>query len=134
MERVYAEAAGSLHAEREVELTLALELVALAVVRDDLAEHVFGVARHELVGLRDRHELVVNANQRGRRHLQVKVGATGFDDALQRSFKSKGHTPLLSGARRTAFSVEPPLAELVYATTRRGLGRPQIKDAGVKAY
>jgi hypothetical protein len=86
VERVHAEAAGALHAEREVELTLALELLPLALVRDHLVEDGLGVVRQQLVRVRDRLELSVDADERRRRNLQVQVGATGLDDALERSF------------------------------------------------
>jgi hypothetical protein len=86
VEGVHAEAAGAVHAEREVELALALELLALGVVGDHRVEDVVGVVRQQLVRVRDRLQAAVDADQRRRGHLQVQVGPTRLDDALQRSF------------------------------------------------
>src|ERR671923_123008 len=67
-ERVHAEAAEALDGVREVDLVLGLELADLLVVVEHLAERPLGVLGVEPLGIRDRLQVPVQADERIRGH------------------------------------------------------------------
>ena len=79
---VHAEAREAGHAVREVELAVDLELL-LLLGREDAIEEVPRRVRHDLLLVRERHEIAVDTHGRRRPGNEVEVGRTRLDGAAE---------------------------------------------------
>ena len=101
-EGVDAEAPEALHGVGEVDLVLSLELGDLLGVQQHLRQRLARVLREQPLGAGDRLEVAVEADQRIRGDLEVKVGALGRDQVPQRVIEIESHVE-----KASARSCEP---------------------------
>ena len=79
---VHAEAREAGDAVREVELAVDLELL-LLLGREDAVEEVPRRVRHDLLLVRERHEIAVDTHGRRRPGNEVEIGRTRLDGAAE---------------------------------------------------